>query len=487
VRDFRLEELPYLKEAEIQQVLEPYKGKNLTLSQIEEATAQVGELYRQKGYPVVQVYLPRQRAEDQVVVIRAVVGAFGTNSVENSSLVADWFVDSLVSSNFPTGQPVKRPDLERLVLLIGDLPGAGLPKIDMGAGQTPGTTDFVVQVPREARLSGFFSSDDMGSYYTGRWRFMAGVDVNSPFNLGDKLSVFGLTTETRGVNSLALNYELPLNSKGLRLNLGFSEVYYRLGKDYEDLEATGRSETFEATLSYPIVRSADRNFNLTFSLYHKRMEDRYGAFDLSLKSQSYSGKFGLSYERWTSLFGKALYTRTRGGLTYGNFSLPTEEQREQEGTDGAFAYANLEFLANLAFTDNFSFSLTANGQKAIDRKLDSSEQFGVSGANGVKAYRESVSSDNGYTIGGELRYRLPSIGSVDHYVGAFADRGYWRREEKVAGLKNSDTLADVGLSYYLNFPHFSLKTQLVRAVGSYPEEIRKDSETYVIFNVVAFF
>ncbi|MDR0550319.1 MAG: hypothetical protein LBI10_13070 [Deltaproteobacteria bacterium] len=87
-----------------------------------------------------------------------------------------------------------------------------------------------MQASKGQRFSGFLSSDNQGSRFTGRFRFMAGVDVNSPFNLGDKLSIFGLTTETQELNSASISYALPLGYSGLRLNLGFSEVFYRLGQ-----------------------------------------------------------------------------------------------------------------------------------------------------------------------------------------------------------------------------------------------------------------
>jgi hemolysin activation/secretion protein len=483
VREFRLEDIPYLKEAEVQEVLQPFTNKELTYAKIEEAINRVSELYREKGYPAVKVYLPPQDGTDGIIVLKALVGSYGSNSLQNNSLVTDWLVKGFIDANFPKGRPVKRQDLERMVLLIGDLPGAALPKLSMGAGSAPGTTDFFVEVPKGERFKGFFSSDNMGSYYTGRWRFMTGVDVLSPFNLGDKLSVFGLTTETQELNSLAFNYELPLNASGLRLNLGYSAVYYRLGQDYEDLEFTGRSKILEATLSYPIIRAANQNLYLSFNLAYKSMEERYGVFDFEQKDHATVGKFGLTYERWSTLFGKPLYTRFGGKLTYGNFRAADEN----EDTDGAFAYANLEFMASLALAEKWTLSLAASGQKAIDRPLDSVEQFSVTGANGVKAYRESISGDNGYVVNGEIRYRLPSIGVVDHYIGAFGDYGYWRREKRISGLLNSDSLADVGLSYYLNLPHFSLKTQLVHAVGPYPEEVRKDSETYLsVMAVVSF-
>ncbi|MDR1873169.1 MAG: hypothetical protein LBS60_14825 [Deltaproteobacteria bacterium] len=487
VKGFNLEHIPFINVAEAQKLLEPFNNRNLTYNQIEEAVKVVSNLYRASGYPVIVVYLPPQdlKAQDGFVILRSIVGSYGSVEVTNDSLVRSGFLKSMAKATFREGKPIRKKDLERLALLVNDLPGASLPRLQMGAGQTQGATDLNVQVPKGPRVDAFFSSDNMGSRYTGRWRFMAGIDLNSPFTIGDKLSVFTLTTGKRDLNSLALNYEFPLNNDGLRLNLGFTRVYYRLGKEMEDMDITGESEIYEGTLTYPIIRASNQNLNFSLNFAHKKMEDRYFGRWLVEASETNVGKMKMTYERWSTLLGKPFYARIGGGFTFGDFAIPDEEQRDSYGTDGAFGYWNLEFMANISFSPDWNFSLVATGQKSMDRKLDTSEQFYVTGSNGVKAYRESVSGDNGYLLNGELRFRLPSVGVANHWLAAFADYGYWSNEEKIKGLNNSDEVSDIGLSYTLALPHFTLRTQLVHGLGSYPEEIlRKESETSVTFLLV---
>jgi hemolysin activation/secretion protein len=374
---------------------------------------------------------------------------------------------------------VRRADLERAALIIGDMPGAALPVLNMGPGQKPGATDFFAEVPRGKRFGGYLTSDNMGSRYTGRWRFGAGADVNSPLGLADKLSVFGLTTDTRGLTTVGVNYAFPLHPDGLRLDLGYSHVYYELGDDFEDMKAHGTADIFQGTFSYPLIRSGSRNLVLSLNIAHKRMEDRYDVFEVRERSESTLGKLRLEHEAWGSVFGMPLHTKIGGGVTYGRFHMPSEAERDMDfrETEGAFGYAALDAAANLALSENWSFGVTASGQKAFGKNLDSSEQFGVTGFGGVKAYREVISGDNGYLLNAELKYRLPGAGKLEHWLGAFVDQGGWNYEKSPYPEKRMDSLTDIGLGYYLTCGPFSARVQLAQGLGDYPSELKKESQT----------
>jgi len=489
VREFKLENVEYLSEAEIQKVLEPFKGRNLTMGQLEQATRAVTDLYRKKGYTVAKAYLPKQTAADGILIIRIVIGSYSAPTSENDSLVRDWLVNKSLKSNLPEGKPVRRSDLERAVLTIADMPGAAMPTLNIGPGQTPGTTEVFTQVPKGKRFGGYVISDDMGSRYTGRFRFGAGVDVNSPLGLADKLSLFGLITDTAGLYNFGVNYGFPLSPNGLRLTLGYARTKYQLGDSFEDLDATGTADVYQATLTYPLLRTSSQNLYLSLNGAHKEMEDRYNSFDYTKCDYSTLGKFGVVHERWGTLFGKPLFTRLGGYVTCGDFHFPSASERAQDyrDTDGFFGYGNLEFLSVLALAEKWSLSVSGSGQKAFGKNLDSSEQFVVTGARGVKAYRETVSGDNGYLINAELKYKLPTIVKWDHYLGGFVDQGGWSYEKSPFPSPSVGDMTDIGLGYYVNYGLFSGKVQLVQGLGAYPVGLKKESQTSVCASVMLSF
>ncbi|GAB6126927.1 ShlB/FhaC/HecB family hemolysin secretion/activation protein [Humidesulfovibrio idahonensis] len=478
VREFKLENVEYLPEAEIQKVLEPFKGRSLTMKQLDEATKAVGELYQRKGYAAVKAYLPKQSVTDGVVVIRVLIGKYTAPTSENQSLVRDSLINASLKDSLKEGAPVRSADLERAVLLISDMPGAGMPTLNIGPGQTPGTTDVFTQVPKGKEYGGYFLADNAGSRYTGRLRYSAGAEMASPFGIADKLSVSGMTTETGGLTSYALNYGFPLTPSGLRLNLGYTHTAYELGDAFKDIDASGTADVYQGTFSYPVIRSASRNLYLNLDIAHKEMSDKYGAFDEDKHHYTTLGKLGLVHESWGSIFGKSLYTRIGGTVTYGDFTLGLAED-DARHVGGSFAYASMEFMASLTLTDNWSFALSGSGQQTFDKNLDSSEQFIVTGARGVKAYRETISGDNGYLLNGELKYKLPSIAKYEHALGGFVDNGGWNYAKTPFPSPHEGSMSDAGVGYYMSYGTFSGKVQVVQSLGKYPVGLNLESQPAV--------
>jgi len=479
VKDFKLENVEYLPEADIQKVLEPFKNRQLTMAQLEEATRAVTDLYRKKGYTVAKAYLPKQSIAEGIVVIRILVGTYSPSSSENKSLVRDWLINKSLASNLPEGEPVRRSDLERAVLLIADMPGAGMPTLNIGPGQQPGTTEVFTQVPKGKRFSGYLMGDNMGSRYTGRLRFGGGIDVNSPFGIADKLSVYSLVTGTTGLVNYGGEYAFPLSPNGLRLALGYSHVYYELGQEFKDLDASGSADIFQATVTYPLIRSGARNLSLYLNAAHKAMGNNYAAFDVMKNTESSVGKVGLVYETWTTLLGRPLYTRLGGYVTGGQLYYMSGEDYDSRETEGWFSYGSLEFLSSLSLTEHWSLTASGNGQQAFGKNLDSSEQIIVTGLRGVKAYSENVSGDNGYTLNAELKYKLPNILKWEHALGGFIDYGEWSYERAPFPDPHSGDMTDIGLGYYAKFGLFSGKVQLVQGLGDYPTGLKKESQTVV--------
>lgn len=484
VRQFVLVGAEYINQTDLLAVLAPYTGRDLTLAQIEEAAGKVTALYRERGYLVARTYIPRQDASSGKLTLQVVVGKYGEIGLQNNSHVRD-FLLRRVLDNLKDYDAVRQRDIERNMLIVADMPGAQMPQMSIAPGQAPGTSDFVMDVPAENRFGGYLLSDNYGSRYTGRWRFSGGLDVNSPLGIADKLSLYGMTSEDKGLLNFGMGYSLPLAANGLRLDFGISRTTYELGDDFRSLDATGKADTIEAGLSYPIIRSRDQNLYITLNGAAKRLRDEIEVFDEVYKKRMYMGTLGLKHEAWGSLFDRNLFTRISGGISYGHLGIPDEEQERmnERGADtvGNFAYLTLGLSANYALSELFSLNIGASLQKALGHKnLDGSEQFSITGPNGVKAYREVVSGDNGYLLNAELRFLLPAFEGLTHSIGVFGDTGRWEFEKSGYATKKSDYLSDIGVGYYASYKWFMMNLQLAHAVGPYPEELRYEGRTHLL-------
>jgi hemolysin activation/secretion protein len=495
VRDFIVEGAGDIRQKDVDSVLAPYKGRDLTMGQIQEAADRVTDLCRRKGYILALAYLPVQEAISGVVTIRVALGQYGEVSIDNKSLLRDSTVRSFLDSQLQKGAPITQKELERAVFLIGDLPGTQAPRLHLAPGAEPGTSNILVETEAERRLGGYFLTDNQGSRYTGRYRFNAGLDIRTPFGIGDKLSVYGLVTDTGNLSNAGFDYSVPLGSHGLKLSLGYGRVFYKLGKEFEFLEAEGWSDTFTGALAYPIVRSSERNVWLALRASHKKMRDEIHIADYIEKKKIFAAALELKHEAWHQLGSKMLFTDVTAGFTAGRLSYndPDQAQANRLGVNSAgdFAHINLGLSGRLSLTENFSINAAAQFQKALNRNLDSAEQFLVTGATGVKGYREVISGDDGYLLTAMFRYRLPEFkDGLDHSLGLFIEHGGWRYQDDNwldKSAKRSDTLTDIGLGYSFYLDPVVLNVQVARTIGPWPEELRYDGRTHVLANIGVFF
>lgn len=491
IRDFKLEGVEFIDEAELQSVLDPYRNRDLTMAQIEEAATRITQVYQEQGYILTRAYIPRQDARDGILTIGVLIGRYGDITIDNQSLVADSFIKNTFKRLKP-GDVAMRGDLERKLLLVGDLPGAGMPRMAVGPGKIQGAADLGLDVPAGQRFNGYLTLDNQGSRYTGRYRLGAGLDINSLFGAGDRLTFNGVATDELddGLLNGRFAFSTPLGYDGLRAELSVERTAYELNKEYRGLDAVGYTDTLRGRLAYPIIRNQNQNLWISIDGAYKHIKDEIKVFDETAHKHSWSGTGQIQYERWTKVFGEyRLYTTAGLGLTYGHLRISDGAQRalNKAGADtvGDFTFVTFNFMANYAFTPKFSFNLIFNAQQVFNSKnLDGSEQFIISGPSGVRAYRESVSGDNGYFLNGEFRYQLPEI--VDnwrHSVGLFGGIGrtYYADGDYVA--HNGDTLYDVGVGYYANYDPIFAKVQLAHIVGPRPDGIYTGGRTHVLAHI----
>ena len=491
VRDFRLQDVEFIDEAELQSVLAPYKGRELTLAQIEEAAAHITQLYQERGYILTRAYIPQQDARDGILTIAILAGRYGELNIDNQSLVADSFIANTFKRLEP-GKVAKRSDLERKMLLVGDLPGAATPALAVAPGQAFGTADLGISIPHGDRFNGYVTLDNQGSRYTGRYRLGAGLDINSLMGAGDKLSFSAVGTDELGDGLLngRFAFSTPLGYDGLRAELAVDRTTYELNKEYRDLDAIGQTDSIRGTLSYPIIRNQNQNLWLSVSGAYKYIKDEIKVFDETLRKHAWTGSSSVQYERWTRVFGEyRLYTSAGLGFTYGHLQIPNKIQRDlnKAGADtvGNFAYVNFNFMANYAFTQKLSLNVTFNAQQSLNSKnLDGSEQFIITGPGGVRAYRESISGDNGYFINGELRYQLPGIADgLRHSLGLFSGMGYSRYADGDYVVSNGNRIYDAGLGYYANYGNYFAKVQMAHIIGARPDGMKTSGRTHVVAQI----
>ncbi len=461
---------------ETQEVLARFENRKLTLNEIYDAADQITNLYRTHGYIVAKAYVPEQDARGGTLRIKLIVGQRAAVTLQNHSLVDSGLLQGVIDHALAPSPYLHKDEIERAMLLISDLPGAGFPRIAASPGKQPETTDLNFVTPEVPRYEGYILGDNYGYPYTGRLRMSGAVSVNSPLGWGDRLSLFGLLTQNTELSNWRAAYSFPVGLDGLRAEISAFQTTYVLGGIYKTSEATGLANGATANLTYALKRQRDDSIFLFSNFTHKYLDDL--VLNTSTASRTIDlGTVGVTRNTVGSLFDMPLVTQSSFSATTGyvNFPDPLERAANIAGvnTAGSYARLNLNFNSTLAFNPWLSLSTTLNAQKSLGRNLDASERISVTGFYGVRSYDQGLAGDSGYVFTPELKFALPDVEQYRHSVGVFTDIGAaWLQNGYYTTTQPTySPVSDAGAGYYGTYqfaPYQSifLKAQVAHTYGS---------------------
>ena len=328
IESFTISGATHMSNEELKQIVSPYENQDLSFNQIQEVTTLITKAYKSKGYFVARAYIPEQNiyAQNGELKINIIEGNYGEFKLENNSLVKDSILQSNLD-NIKDENIISTHTLERAMLVINDTPGAVVIKSEVRPGKELGTSDFLIGTEATNRVNGYLIGDNYGSQYTGKHRIMAGVDINSPFNIGDKISAFGFTSEKEGLLSGKLAYDFPIHANGTRGEISYSKTTYELGSSYKKHDAVGKSDSLTGRVTYPILKTRVENLDSYVEVSYNKMKDEIGS---KVKKDSYTATTGLDYTKDSLIFNKNSQTRAGVSITFGRLSFNDKNDKEDD-------------------------------------------------------------------------------------------------------------------------------------------------------------
>ena len=451
-------------------------GKTFDLAGLRGLAQRITDVYQADGYPFARAILPPQDLANGDLRIEVIEGRYGVVQAQGDDTglarQATAFLDGLLPGSVIASAP-----LERAALLLDDLPGIQT-SATMRPGTQAGTGDLIVQVARDQRVRGDIGLDNAGSRYTGKNRVRANVDINSPFLLGDQLTVRALLSEEK-LWLGSLGYSLPLGTSGLRGNVGYSHTSYELAKEFASLHANGTAKVASAGLSYPILRSQKANLTLIATYQSKDLHDNRDSTRTYESKSSQSMPLALQFD----------YRDAFDGITYGSASWTPGKLKLDAGltavddykSNGRFHKVNLDVVRLQSLPAGFNLMAHLSWQQA-NKNLDSSEKLSLGGASGVRAYPSGeATGDEGGLVQLELRY---DAGAYTPY--AFMDAGRITVNAKpVAAGDNRRSLSGGGLGLRYQRQAWSADVALAwRSIGGRSlSETNSDPKPRVWLNV----
>lgn len=463
----------------LRKILADAKGQSYDLAGLNQLANRITEYYHRHNYPFARAIIPEQTLSDGKLTIEVVEGRYGNIGIVNEAPHARSAAGFL--SPLKSGAPIKGKPLERVSLLLNDQPGYEFVPI-VRPGQEVGTGDLALQMTQTKRYGGSVSADNYGNRYTGQWRGEVELYANSLLLFGDKINVKALGSEENMWLGLVA-YNLALGHSGLRGNFGYSVVTYELAKQFADLDAHGTAKIAHGGLSYPILRSQKTNLAVSTTYQYKWLKDEEGVTNTDEGKKSFSIPLAVNFDHRDGILG--------GGINYGVFTWTSGVLNLNDnlrGSDSSTAKTNGNFnkfnldVARIQKTpvNNLTFFVRASGQLANDN-LDSSEDFGLGGPYGVRAYPTGEGyGDEGIIAQTELRYM---VGYFTPYL--FYDYGHVKvNHHPWTGGDNHRRISGEGIGLRFHYKNLSSDASIAwRAIGGNPRSTDKDQTPVIWFRL----
>lgn len=467
VNEWRITGATAIPAEQLQPLLLPWMGKALGVAELQEAAGAVTQAYRDAGFIYTRATVLPQTIKDGVVTLTVQEDRLARLGLDESGALAlPRFVRDGVARSQPLGEPVNVPSLERTLLRINRLPGAGKASAELTLADAGDASALDVRYQPAERLSGLVRVDNHGNRYTGRARLLGVLNLNNPFGRADRLSATMLSAGApMAYGSLA--YAVPL-SLFSRLDIATSALRYELCCQAPGRRAEGRVQAHSAALSHDAVVQRDRHLAWLLAMEWRELdsdldsaaETRRNVRALRLGAQGYW--LGASVNYWAA----GLHAG-RADLSGHAPDLLADAPARQ--VDGAFQKLVLSYARAPDPGSGWGWSVDLNSQYNLGRNLESSERFALGGADAVRAYAAGeATGDSGWVTQLALHYRWGSVPGLA--VSGFVDTGRVRQYSKntealATGSPNNYSLTGLGVGLSLARPGYELALTVAEPVG----------------------
>src|SRR3954471_24033473 len=240
-------------------------GGEVSLAAIYDLARRITVKYGAAGYVLSRAIVPPQNFSARGAVVRIqVVEGYVDNVVwpERLTRYRDFFTD--YAARIVADRPANIRTLERYLLLANDLPGLKFSTSLKPSPTNPNASTLVVEVA-EKRIDAVARIDNRGTEARGPWQYLGSASVNNIFGAHEQFTAtWAGTFQLEELQYFAASYRQVLNSEGLT---GFVNASYGFGRPGTDvlqaLMYRTRSTVVEAGLSYPVIRSREKNLTVT--------------------------------------------------------------------------------------------------------------------------------------------------------------------------------------------------------------------------------
>ena len=463
-------------------------GKSKSIDELNLLANRMTKDYQTKDFPLVRVILPKQelKPDGATVFFKVIDGFIEKINLEKVPKVQRKAIFRYLRE-LKDKKNLKNSLLEKKLLLASQVAGLDI-NTAFAQGSVEGATILVVEAKHKL-ISGSINFNNTQSEELGRQLGILQTTINSPFGLGEGLTMFGLARPTiKGMkgtgNSVTirgggLSFSYPLGDNGLKTNLSYSESMTRPGGDIASLGIESNMKSGSLGITYPLLLRTDSSWILrgNISWVDELQQTNAAGVDQVLSHDRLTSlRIGLSYYGCPS---GCIYfdSELSRGLDIASRSASEAVDIPLSRTSGTSQFHHFRVNSYYSFyvLSSYLMKIGFGGQYTDDALLNS-EQSTVIGMDRLSALTSgAISGDKIWYIRGEMNrnFSLSNNFSITPYIYSAMGVAYLNRPTTVENKETAAKSVGVGLQLNNFNDHFNFDKNITAKI-EYSKTIATD-------------
>ena len=392
-----------IPDARIAAIFDELKGRKISTAALKPVLDKVNALYADAGYPLGRAFVPAQKITGGVLTVRVVEGYVDAVVVTADSEKTKALVER-IAAPLTKERPLTRAALERIILLIQDIPGITLGSKFEGMNPETGATRLVLGANVKWITVGL-SLDNRANLQSLPFQPYATATLNNLLGQGDRISLTALLSpRQKDFAFYDLGYSQMVGNDGLNVGADGAWAQTLDSVSLRPFEVHSRVTRLATNAAYPLIRSKDENLNLTGGAYYAGAS--YSLANMSIgnfaSDRNLAMQLGGDYSR---ILSQDLGFGGNVRLTQGIASF-AEEPHTRLHTIPGFTKIRAEGKLAWQPLENFTLNFGATGQYSPD-SLIASEEVAFGGLTYGRGFDTSeISGDSGIGLSFQPEYRI---------------------------------------------------------------------------------
>lgn len=406
--------------AQTEEIRAALSGRRVSVAEIFSKARDLEAAYTNAGYFLVRVVVPAQQLVDGGTLKLNVVDGF----LEN--LDADDLPEPIRGRVIALVEPLlNRPgvtmgEIERRLLLAGDIPGTGL-RTALATGSQPGGAILVVDAEFDSIVP-FIGVDNTLPASLGNWTVLGGIDFNSLLGAGETIyfraaghpsgngpgDMFGLFDDDPRYRSLTGGFIAPIGLDGLTLRME-GTVTQTTPSPVGGVQMSSLFQRLTTEVRYPFVRSRELTLNggITFDVQNEYQNIITGLGDLAISEDRVRVLRLTADGVWSpsvgTVTGSATFSAGLDAFGARNSASAGLVPLSRQGADASFAKLEVGLGYAQTLSQHFAFSINARAQTSFGQPLVRSEQFGIANLRELSGFDAgAIVGDSGWVVRAEV-------------------------------------------------------------------------------------